>query len=581
MLRTPSLPVAQRRFLQVRHRTPVSIVLWALVASLWALPASHAARYRIRPDGTGDFPTIQAGIDAVVDGDSLDLVNGTFTGDGNWDITYQGKAILIRSSGGEPDSCIIDCGGWMENHQGVLFLSGEGPNARLEGVTIRQAVSWEQGGAVVCSASSPTLTNCHLTECSAWEGTGLYCDGASPQVIDCLIDQNAADYVEGCGGGACCRHGSHALFVRCTFRDNHTMEYGEGAGAYCDYSSPGAFVDCGFSDNAAHIHGGGLACQTASLTNCNFLGNSAIMGGAIACWDSTLIQDCTFMGNAAIGGYIHSPAENIGGAVIAYGVARVMGCTFAHNTAEERGGGLCCASNSPLTLDHCTFYGNGATPGGGGGIYYWFGAPPTIENTIVAFSDSGEAVACGGGALDPVLVCCDLFGNADGDWVGCVARQYGVAGNISADPLFCDAPAGDFGLDEASPCRPFSPPNSECDLIGARPVGCTMSVPDPSAGASGPEWTFIAPNPTRSSTRLVFSTAAVPADARGDPIAVAIFDAAGRFVRKLEIGGVPGGVHEIVWDGRDTLGRMVSAGVYLAKLRQGTQQSSRAIIVMR
>ena len=42
-----------------------------------------ATTYLVNPEGTGDFPTIQAAIDAVVDGDIIELNDGTFTGDGN------------------------------------------------------------------------------------------------------------------------------------------------------------------------------------------------------------------------------------------------------------------------------------------------------------------------------------------------------------------------------------------------------------------------------------------------------------------------------------------------------------------
>jgi hypothetical protein len=94
-----------------------------------------------------------------------------------------------------------------------------------------------------------------------------------------------------------------------------------------------------------------------------------------------------------------------------------------------------------------------------------------VENSILSFGEGGEAVYCGP-YLDVALTCCDIYGNEGGDWVGCIEDQYGVNGNISEDPLFCDPGSGDFTLQECSPCAPFSPPNPECDLIGAWPVGC-------------------------------------------------------------------------------------------------------------
>lgn len=71
-----------------------------------------------------------------------------------------------------------------------------------------------------------------------------------------------------------------------------------------------------------------------------------------------------------------------------------------------------------------------------------------------------------------VLTCCDIYGNEGGDWTGLIAAQYGINGNISEDPLFCDPESGDLRLQENSPCTPFTPPNPDCDLIGAWPVGC-------------------------------------------------------------------------------------------------------------
>ena len=91
----------------------------------------------------------------------------------------------------------------------------------------------------------------------------------------------------------------------------------------------------------------------------------------------------------------------------------------------------------------------------------------TATHTIIAFSTDGEAVYCPPG-VSVTFDCCDLFGNAGGDWVGGIADQYGLNGNISADPLFCDPENGDFRLQEDSPCAP----GTECDLIGAWPVGC-------------------------------------------------------------------------------------------------------------
>jgi len=143
----------------------------------------------------------------------------------------------------------------------------------------------------------------------------------------------------------------------------------------------------------------------------------------------------------------------------------LTGCTFSGNQAGNSGGGMYC-SNAILT--GCTFSGNESTLGGG---MRFDSASPTLTACIIAFSTQGVAIYCD--SSTPLLVCCDLYGNEGGDWVGCIADQYGVDGNFSEDPLFCDAPNGDFTLASNSPCLPDS---NDCgELIGAHGEGCEES----------------------------------------------------------------------------------------------------------
>jgi hypothetical protein len=133
-----------------------SILLPCLLILLAA--GSSATTYIVDPYGTGDFPNIQAAVDAAIDGDVIELTDGTFTGDGNRDVDYWGKQICVRSQSGDPESCEILCEGTPEEpHRGFAFQRGETNEAVLEGVTIRGGYGpfsedWFIGGAVYCVA---------------------------------------------------------------------------------------------------------------------------------------------------------------------------------------------------------------------------------------------------------------------------------------------------------------------------------------------------------------------------------------------------------------------------------------------
>jgi hypothetical protein len=90
-----------------------------------------------------EYPTIQAAIDAAIDGNMVTVLPGTYTGAGNRDIDFLGKAITVRGVSG-PANCIIDCNGSPnEPHRGFYFHNGEGPNSILSGLTITNGYSDE------------------------------------------------------------------------------------------------------------------------------------------------------------------------------------------------------------------------------------------------------------------------------------------------------------------------------------------------------------------------------------------------------------------------------------------------------
>ncbi len=499
-----------------------------------------ATTYTVAPDGSGDFPTIQAAVDAVVDGDTIALTGGTYTGVGNRDIDFRGKAITIRPQAGTHEPCVLDC---QHAGRGFMFHTHEGAGSVLEGIAVTHGLA-TQGGAVCCSDSSaPTLADCTFLENSATEaGGGLSCSGGSrPTISACVFSGNEAD---GAGGGMWCYQAAPTLEA-CRFLDNVA---GVGGGMAARASEP-VLLTCAFEGNRAPTDcGGGLFLSDhsdGSLADCCFLENQAgFMGGGMGVhWMSSAVLD-------------H--------------------CTFAGNTADI-GGGLITSSESPIEVLGCTLADNAAATMGGG-MSVWVSSA-MVANTIISFSTCGEGVGCTQG--DATLTCCDIFGNAGGDWVGAIADQLGVAGNISADPLFCRQmhPEWPFTLHDGSPCLPES--NPQCGLIGAWLLGCGPAhapggdlLPDPSALTLHPP----APNPMRQVTRIAWRLPTGETHARAS---LRIFDSAGRLVRDLVSDGLPAGSTTVRWEGRGLDGRQVAQGLYVVRLSAMGRTISRTLVVVR
>jgi hypothetical protein len=72
------------------------------------------------------------------------------------------------------------------------------------------------------------------------------------------------------------------------------------------------------------------------------------------------------------------------------------------------------------------------------------------------------------------------------------------------------------------------------------------------------------PNPFNPRTAIAFELGAAGA------VKLDVYDLSGRHVRSLISGrSMPAGRHDAVWDGRDAVGRQVSAGVYFYQLKTG------------
>ncbi len=400
----------------MRTATAALIVMLTMGLLLAAVPAL-ATTYIVDPGPGGDYDTIQEGLNAADNGDIVQVVAGTYTGDGNRDLYFPFHNVTLEGPSGA-GMTIIDNQG-QSGHR-LLNVSGAGIDTTtvIRGFTI-------QGGRLE--------GNNH--------GAGI------------IIQSNSSPRLE-----------------NCIIRDNHSLD-GNGGGAYVSGNCSPIFRDCTFDSNTAEFYGGALSCgnsSPATIWNCIFTNNQSTTqsgiasGGALSMSvdSGALVRNSWFEGNTS---GLH------GGAVGVYdSTPYFFDTVFLNNTAGERGGAVY-GHISSGEYHNCTFVKNGA--GDDGSVYYvWSNSTPYFKWCIFAFSQvsRGSTFYCGDTSSPIVQECCS-FANPEG------AEPCGTVMTILyADPLFCDITTDDITLASDSPClQAVNPWGMD---LGALGQGCVESA---------------------------------------------------------------------------------------------------------
>lgn len=279
------------------------------------------------------FSTIQDAVDQALNGDVVLVSDGVYSGDGNTDIVFHGKSVIVRGENG-PENCIIDADGY----QTAFFIQHlETTNARIEGLTVMNA--WITG--IGCSRSSPTIRNCIIKN-NGPISSGILCTNrANPLIENCLIKDNIAQF--------------------------------DGGGIRIEGQSSPTIINCEITNNFAADFGGGIFVSGGSTTilHSSIIHNHAIDGGGGIYFinNSANLSNCTISGNST--GEISVPLSGIGGGVLLKNVfSRFSGCIITGNQARNHGGGVYATNGDPV-FTNCTIAHNLATNFGGG--VFWFG----------------------------------------------------------------------------------------------------------------------------------------------------------------------------------------------------------------
>jgi len=371
----------------------------------------------------GDCSTIQEGIREAVDGDTVLVAEGVYTGAGNRDIRFAGKAITVKSEAGA-EATIIDCeGSERAIHRGFLFFRGEDSLSVVDGFTIQNGycknVPQAWGAGIFCRGSSPTIKNCIFSGNIAGSGGGISCGNASsPIITHCVFSGNSADVY----GAGIWSDRSTPTITNCTFEGNTC--YDRGSAIMCDKAAA-TITYCTFTNNTATNNAGGIMCRESDsiIRHCMITENSVgLIGGGIYCQFSDAIIDCCVVSDNEVTSAAptgRSRGAGGGAMYLAHGTPTVTNCIISGNVSASLGGALRFCS-SPGIITNCTIVGNTAVEGGGaaycGVVFQLF------RNCIMQGNIPEEIMAPG---YKPSVDYC----NISGGWNG--------TENIDEEPCFC------------------------------------------------------------------------------------------------------------------------------------------------
>lgn len=356
----------------------------------------------------GEYSTIQSAIDAASTGDTVIISTGTYTGAGNYNITFSGKAITVRSidpnNASVVENTVIDCN-WL----GRGFTI-DAADVVLEGLTITHGNHSEGGGirAYLADSYFPSvralIRNCNIRDNNAISGGGIYTTGSTGVSI--------------------------LAIVGCKIRDNNAVAYG-----------------------------GGIYGMSISTINCDLSGNLAKRGGGIYVMGSPFkISRSLITGNIASG----TTSSNGGGIYASSGTVDINNSVVAGNFAQVNGGGIYKSSSGSVTMSNCSLAGNAA--GGLGGGVYWSSSLSAVHSIFWGNKDSTGVTTSAQIYPLPATPGQMLLFSCIQDF----ENKFGGAnnGNINDDPMFVREPNdggdgwgvgdnddyGDLHLRPDSPC---------------------------------------------------------------------------------------------------------------------------------
>jgi predicted outer membrane repeat protein len=470
---------------------------------------------------TGNTAPYGAGM--VASGCSLSLNGNTFSG--NTATTAGGGAYLDACDGQLVGNLFTEN---SANIGGGLAVQGDDLNVVENEFRANQALfngaETAAGAGMYLAGSSPVSENEFVENVSEDDGGGIYVYLGYGDFNGNLLQGNVC----GNDGAGAYFNQTHAHIYDNSFIENESYDDAGGLRLFISYAVAedneligNTAVDDGGGIKASHSHsntirriymegnvagdaGGGLEMdnETSPVSDCTFVDNQAGRGAGLHNWRNdhmpNTFSDLTFEGNQASG---------CGGAISLdneVNLVTIRNSTFTGNVADD--GAVVCSdeiwwdadddgevdsmSASRIALANLAAWDNEAADDGAisirmatatiANVSIWGQIGPgsagiaakedsavTVVNAVIAGSEGGPALyQREGGSL--AFTYGDLWDNAGGNAEG-IEDPTGGNGNISDDPDFTDAAAGDLTLQSGSPCIDAGDPNrSYNDADGSR-----------------------------------------------------------------------------------------------------------------
>ncbi|MEM7309679.1 MAG: right-handed parallel beta-helix repeat-containing protein [Planctomycetota bacterium] len=338
----------------------------ALLFSLSAPLAAQTTRTVSQtPADNPDFSSINAAIAVSSSGDTIQVIDNSAVLYSEA-VDYLGLDLVIEAT----NARVVITAPVAAATPSVTFSGGETRSAVLQGFS----VSNNAAGGIFCDSASPRIVDCFVENNGSFTPPivgmpavgGIFATDSSPSIEDCLVQANISS-----GAGAGIRvegtDGPSLVISICDVLGNSALGLGGGI-SILDHPA-GTVSDSRIDDNTSVAGGGGIA----------------ILGAATV---AMRVLDCNIEDNATT-----SPlGTDGGGALVVAASAAFVGGLVWDNDATGLGGGIAISGSQLTTLTDVPILEGTATSGGNLAVFA--GATPTIVGGALA---DGNATALGAG----------------------------------------------------------------------------------------------------------------------------------------------------------------------------------------